>query len=945
MAARKRRDVPQSVISVKEERIGKVTDKQFFTVKPRKIVPGVVGRSEWFTERAGKRPNALTLRRLENALVDAETGRSADIRREVADEALTSLSRVRTGRAAGKIQALRAQVKESKRVKRDPFSVGPAIELTDIDDANSIVLIPVDPEAAAELDLERVFVAEISDPERPRINDTFTYSEELQALVGRVYAAGTYQAFALPNDPRQRAALETVAKQWRWIHREKNDLDVRDLRKSVGRDFGAILGPAELNPSILNSIIAAPPCSRWVSVGPFPTTTFGGIGRVTQIAAHPTTSNIVIAGAAGGGVWRTGTGGLSWQPRMDLQPTLTIGAVAYAPSAPTIVYAASGEDAGGWNPAWPGVGLYRSINGGSHWQLMTALPSTRFSAIAVDPVNANTVYLAGNYGLHKSTDGGVTWLTNAGLSSLFDAQITDIVIAHNDAQRLYIGVANSGVWKSIDGGASFTLLDGANQLPSGGSAAWIKLAIGRNGANGSNFLAAKLGPDGSRIFKTIDGGTIWTELAANVQTASYDEWCSLIAVDPTNQNKLYAGAVGLSRTTNGGATAADWTSIGGVHGDQQDMAFDPNDPQRVYLANDGGVYRSDDGGATWTLRSGNLAITQLYDIDISEADGKVLAGGAQDNGIYYRNTAGSWKHIPWGDGTQVVIDPTDPNIFYFSSQNGLPSWLRRSVDGGLSHQPLGITGLSGESPWVTIMKLDPTTPIAAPATNRKMFVCGYQELFRSTNAGTNWQRVENGVGAPFQTFGTITALEFAPNNASILYLGTSAGALYRGVNGGATAADWTRLDSGASQADALFPNVEVQAIGISPFNSNDIWIVFGGGGVSAAARPELVFNPLGISHLFRSTDGGTTWIDASGRFPALSLPDVPTSAVAISDIHSEQAYIGTDVGVFRTVDGGTTWTAFQDGLPRVPVVELKFNRPFNRLVAGTMGRGIFTRNL
>jgi hypothetical protein len=120
---------------------------------------------------------------------------------------------------------------------------------------------------------------------------------------------------------------------------------------------------------------------------------------------------------------------------MELEPTLTIGAVAIAPSNPQVMYAASGEDGGGWNPAWSGVGLYRSTDGGQHWTLATPVASTRFSAIVVDPTDADTVYVAGNSGLHKSVDGGITWMTNPGLQSLFDGSITDVVIAHDDPAR------------------------------------------------------------------------------------------------------------------------------------------------------------------------------------------------------------------------------------------------------------------------------------------------------------------------------------------------------------------------------------------------------------------------------------------------------------------------------------------------------------------------------
>ncbi|HSL30573.1 MAG TPA: hypothetical protein VK900_15340, partial [Anaerolineales bacterium] len=419
-------------------------------------------------------------------------------------------------------------------------------------------------------------------------------------------------------------------------------------------------------------------CSDWHLIGPFPAPGFRGIGRVTQLAIHPADGNVLVAAAAGGGVWRTDNAGLTWRALMELQPTLTMGAVAFAPSNPEVIYAASGEDADTWTPAWGGVGVYRSTDEGIHWTICANLPSTRFSAIVVSPRDPNIIYVAGDRGLHKSVDGGATWITNPGLMSLFDDQITDVVIAHDDPQRLYIGVHNDGVYRTTSAGEqvgaipAFTRLDGANQLPSGATAGWIKLAIGRAGANRSNYVVAKLGMNGTRIFRTQDGGTTWTELAADIAGVAdgFDEWTSVIAVDPTDEDVMYAGNnTGLMRTTNGGATVADWTSVSTViHSDQQDLVFDPGNSNRIFLANDGGVYRSANQGNTWVFASGVLAITQFYDIDIAEHDRDIVGGGAQDNGVYYRNEFGVWRHIPWGDGTQFAIDQTNPAIFYFSSQ-------------------------------------------------------------------------------------------------------------------------------------------------------------------------------------------------------------------------------------------------------------------------------------
>ncbi len=993
--------------------------------KPLRTVPGVMGRAAWFAERAGCKPDSLSIERLRAALNAAS--RMLDTPKapgDVLDQAhelihRSGLDRKRPGQpvlvdANGRVTEV--AVKPPHKKNEGLSAASRPIQVPNPRTSGALLFIPVDEKVTSHLDLDEVFGAELSDRRTPRLIETFHYLHGERLIVGRIERGGLYQAFALPKHPWVRHAFDVLCKHWKWV---VIDPVVRKLSKvgakggpgvidricqlilcppdylgvgdprifsqaGIGLPPGYEGGDPGLPPGVggtgnicerclgdflgevdvIDDIVIAPPivkwcwrrrprCSRWVSIGPFPGEGFGGIGRVTQIDIHPTNGNILIAGAAGGGVWRTDNGGTTWRPLMELEPTLTIGAAAIAPSNPQVMYAASGEDGGGWNPAWGGVGVYRTNDGGSHWTLMSTVPSTRFSAIVVHPTDPNIIYAAGNAGLHKSEDGGVTWITNPGLASLFDGQITDVVIAHDDPGRIYIGVRNDGVYRSTTAGEqvgatpAFVRLDGANQLPSGAAAGWIKLAIGRNGANGSNFVAAKMGVDGNRIFRTTDGGDTWTELAQNVASVSYDEWCSVIAVDPNNQDVLYAGAAGaLMRTTNGGLNAADWTSINvGVHADQQDISFDPNDSTRIFLANDGGVYRSTDRGNNWEFASGRLAITQFYDIDIAERDKDIVAGGAQDNGVYYRNDAGVWSHIPWRDGTQVAIDPTDPKIFYFSSQNGLPTGLRRSTDGGASHQQVGQNGLSGGSPWITIIKLDPTDPIADPANNRIVFVCGTNVLFRSTDGGQNWNRVNDALGNAFTTNGTITALEFAPSSPSILYLGTSTGAVYRAVNGGATAGDWTRIDTVGSPADALFPNSHIQAIRINPKDADDVWVVFSGAGVSYTRRPGMILNPLGISHLFRSTDGGQNWVDASGQFPALSLPDVPTSAVAISDVDGEIAYAGTDVGVFRTTDGGVTWTAFQDGLPRSPVVELRYNRRYDRLFAATMGRGVYVRDV
>jgi photosystem II stability/assembly factor-like uncharacterized protein len=993
-----------------------VLEPAFLPERPKRKFPAVMERARWFGERAGSLPESASLARLLGALRQAEETPDAmqdamfalheglRLLHECDHHAELRKSEVMLADARARI--LRAKVVDRKE-RPSIGAFGPIAVVDQFEAPWAVLAIPVDPDALPDLDLgTALLVRRGKNGEGGSLVEASGFSTRDGLLVGRITRPGTYHGVALPRNPWLLLTIETLCLYWPWLRVEpalrKNvtgfgkraglvpkicqlilcapemikagelgELDrlglgiPPDLPERLGRgsicdfcldglvDIGRVDGGIVIEPPELK-LYRWPKhhCHRWTSIGPVPGSGFWGIGRVTQLDIHPTNGDSLIAGTAGGGVWRTDDAGLHWRPLMETQPTLTIGGVAFAASNAQVMYAASGEDGGGWNPAWPGVGVYRSANGGATWTLMAPVPSTRFSAVVVHPTQPNTVYAAGNQGLHKSTDGGQTWIINPGLASLFDGPITDIVIAHDTPDRIYVGVANDGVYRSTTGGEvvggapAFTRLDGPNQLPSGGAAGWIKLAIGRNGASGSSFLAAKLGPNGSRIFTTIDGGTVWTEQAQNVATVSFDEWASVIAVNPQDESRLYAGAAGqLKRSDDGGAS---WVSVAtGIHPDQQDLVFNPNNPNQIYLANDGGVYQSVDAGASWAFASGNMRTTQLYDLDICQRDADVVGCGAQDNGVYYRTVSGLWRHLPFGwDGTQAAVDPTDPAILYFSGQNGISNGnLSRSIDGGLTVTALGTAGLSGGSPWVTLIKLDPTDPIASPATSRVLFVCGFNQLFRSTDGGASWQRVNDAAGNPFTTEGTITALEFAPGDPSVLYLGTSSGALYRGTGGGGAAASWTRIDTVGTEADALFPNTQIAAIGIDSNDKNHVWIGFAGNGVSFTSRPEMILNPLGISHAFKTTDGGTNWEDASGRFAPLHLPDVPTSAVAVDNLDRDVAYVGTDVGVFRSSDGGTTWTAFQEGLARSPVTELRLHRNRRTLFAATMGRGVYTRRL
>jgi photosystem II stability/assembly factor-like uncharacterized protein len=700
------------------------------------------------------------------------------------------------------------------------------------------------------------------------------------------------------------------------------------------------------------SATAATSHAAWEELGPtLDLSSARGLGRVTQLDIHPSDGNVLVAGAAGGGVWRTDDGGAHWRPLMDDQPSLTIGAVAFAPSDPDVIYAASGEDASPYNPAWPGPGIYRSSDGGETWPVLTEVESRRFSEIAVHPLKSWIAYAAGNVGLHKTRNRGLTWRRVA------KGRVTSVVLDPDDPKRVYIGVYRHGIFRSKKGGKHFTRLTIDAALPHFAHG-YIKLAIGRQGTPDTRFLIAKLGKNGQLIYWSKDGGDSWTRGPDDVASSKdFAEWTSVIAVSPVDDQCLYAGQrFTLMRSVNGGTS---WTPIQAgpqgqdLHPDHQDLVFDPSNADRIYLANDAGIYRSGNKGATWSFASGGLNIAQLHDLDISEQNQEIVACGAQESGVHYRDASGQWHTWDFQfDCTRVAIDAAKAEIAYFSSQFGVrnmvqynqPS-LARTINAN-TIAPLGKSGLRGFSPFVTIMTLDPDPTVANPADNRIVFLAGNDglipHLFRSTNGGTSWNRVEyqspspyGPAGTPFIPEGDVTALEFVPGNSQVAYLGTSLGAVYRTTNGGANGEDWIRINE---QEQQMFGN-QVSAIAADP-NDTQVWVVFAGDGVSFIDRPGVT--PSYLSHVYKTVNHGASWIDASGYF-FWQLPDVPTSAVVVDDqaTYPGRAYVGTDTGVFVTTTGGIAWSQIGDGLPMAPVTRLRLHRSGRWLFAGTMGRGAF----
>jgi photosystem II stability/assembly factor-like uncharacterized protein len=673
------------------------------------------------------------------------------------------------------------------------------------------------------------------------------------------------------------------------------ELQILDL---VGLPAAAARADVALPP------LAPEPYARWKSLGPVNVT-----GRTGVLAIHPTDGRTVYAGTTGGGVWGTTDGGASWSPLMARELSLAIGGLGVAPSDPRVLYAATGEWTGGigWpvDPVTRGVGVYRTGDGGLHWRRCGPISSTTCAEVAVDPGNPNRVFVAGENGLHRSTDGGASWPVAPGkLHGVFDGEVSEVVIDPHDASRLYMGVHRDGIYRSTNGGDSWTRLEAG--IDTGSVADAPKIALGSRGQHGSRFVAVKMG---DRVYTSPDGGDHFARQGDVGNPIWFTAWANVIAVDPQNEDVLFAGASNLYRSTNGGAPGS-WSQVGGygtnVHADMQGIVFDPADRNRMYLATDGGVWRSTDNGQHWTFVSRGLAGAHLYVMGVSQTPTLRYGAAVQDDDGYAFTGSPDWVALGRGEGGYVEYDPSNEKVIYHDTWY---SNLLRSPDGGSSWADLGIDTSAGRVN-------DYAVPLAIAWRNPNLLLAlkvGSNAVARTTTGGPPWTDVL-APGAP------LSAVRFAPTDDGHAYVGSSTGDVWHSDDGGAR---WTKLDTTG------LPRAKVQSQAVSWVDPRRIYLAFAG---------------AGVRHLFRGdlgAGGGVRWFDVSGALPAVSLPDLPLTGLALHPTQEGVLYVSTLLGVLRTLDGGDSWAPFEDGLPRAFVSDLDMRAVDQSLFASTMGRGIY----
>lgn len=665
------------------------------------------------------------------------------------------------------------------------------------------------------------------------------------------------------------------------------------------------------------SIALAPQAgtAQWDPVGP---SNVGG--RMTSVGCAPKKPNTIWAGAAGGGVWKSDDGGRQWRGLWHSQPTLNIGSIAVDPANPAIVYCGTGE-ANLSADSYPGVGVFRSTDGGDTWQVLapadtTGIP-TRIGCLIVDPFDATHLCLGGvthatggSDGMFVSRDGGLSWgrQTFPGSGSyrchaiVFHPTMRDTLFATIAARG-----ARSGIWKSTNGGASWTQLK--NGLPSPEQIERTSLAIAASQPSVIYAISSAQDETVLGVFRSNDGGANWTNIAGtHFAKEGQMSYGNTIAVHPANPDHVLCGGVDLHLTRDGGKTwvrTTKWDAERGkpnyAHADHHCLLMPVEQPGLVYDMNDGGMDVSMDGGLTWANRSNGLAVSMFYDVDVAQSDGRMFGGGMQDNGtnITLTGKPDDFVEITGGDGGWMLIDPKNTDHLYTTSQNMTVNRFRKS-DGWKDASPPARKS-EQDAVWMVFLEFD-------PKDSRTVFAGGLR-VWRTKDDGNKWLAV-----SPVLDGSPISALEIAQADSNVVYVGTENGGIYRSLNGGNS---WS-----GDLASPVLPGFTITRLLTSPTNAQIVYATVAN------------FN---ARHVFRSKDGGQTWMDIDRG----QLPDAPHHAIAIPRAKPMTLYVCSDAGVYVSTDAGDSWKSLTRNLPTVPIVDLVYHEADGTLTAASYGRSLW----
>ena len=687
-------------------------------------------------------------------------------------------------------------------------------------------------------------------------------------------------------------------------------------------------------------------------IGPF---RGGRVGAVAGVAGQP---NVYYFGATGGGVWKTTDGGASWENISDgYFKTGSVGAIAVAESDPNVIYVGMGEETLRNNVSH-GDGVYKSIDAGKTWKYIGLGDTQQISRVRVDPKNPDIVFVAalghlwaGNAerGVFRSKDGGKTWAkvlfrdSDTGAEDLiFDPTNSNVIYASFWQVRrtpwgFTSGGAGSSLYKSIDGGDTWTEITRNKGLPPG---LLGKICLTVSPVNSQRVWATVENKDGG-LFRSDDGGENWQKVSDNPNIKQRPWYFYRLYADPQNADTVYVLNVGMWKSGDGGRT---FTPVGTPHSDNHDLWIAPNDASRMIEGNDGGANVSTNGGKAWTDQKQPTA--QIYRVTLDDDFPYNIYGAQQDNSTIriasrsngYAITENNWYDVGGGESGWIAPLPTDSNIVFAGSYDGLltrddhRTGQQKNVDVYPDNaMGAGANALKYRFQWSYPILFSPhqtneVYPLYAAAN----------VLFRSLDEGNSWQPISPDLtrndkskqvssGGPItkdntsvEYYDTIFTVAESPLTQGVIWTGSDDGLVYISKDNGA---NWINITP-----KGMPDWIQINAIEASPFDAATAYI-------AATAYKSDDYKP----YIYKTSDYGKTWKKIVAGIPA----DAFTRVVREDPNRRGFLYAGTETGIYYSANDGENWQSIQLNLPIVPVTDLAIHKRAQDLVIATQGRAFY----
>ncbi len=709
--------------------------------------------------------------------------------------------------------------------------------------------------------------------------------------------------------------------------------------------------------------------TKTVGGGSSTTSTFNGLkfrnigpalvsGRIVDLAVNPKNTSEYYIATANSGIWKTNNSGTTFIPLFDGEASFSMGCVTIDPSNSNTVWAGSGEN-NNQRVVGYGDGVYKTDDAGKSWKNMGLKTSEHIGQIAIDPTNSDVVYVAaygplwnsgGERGIYKTTDGGKNWKQVLFVSEhtgfnevMIDPRNTNTIYAaaHQRQRKVYSyigGGPESAMYKSTDGGTTWNKI--MKGLPTDVNIGRIGMAM--SPVNPDYIYAIVETTDKAKggLFLSTDRGASWEKRGSFYNSGNYYQE---IFCDPKDVDKIYAMDTNAKVSEDGGKT---FRNIGdkNKHVDNHVIWVDPANTKHMIEGCDGGLYETYDAAQNWNFKA-NLPITQFYKVSLDNGFPFYnVYGGTQDNfslgGPSRTKSENGIVNSDWfitngGDGFESQADYVDPNIVYAESQYGGIVRYDKITGEKVNIQPIEAAGEAG-------LRWNWDAPMLISQHDHKRLYFGANKIYRTDDQGSTWKTISGDMSRgidrnKLQVMGKVWSVDAVAKNQStdvygqttsiaestldenILYVGTDDGLIHVTKDGGQ---NWSKVDNIPGVPERTYVNKIIA----SHKDKNVAYVTFN-------HHRYGDFKP----YLFKTTDGGKTWLPIQNNLPARGT----VYCVAEDNINQNLLFAGTEFGIYFSIDGGASWTQLKGGLPTVAVKDMEIQKRESDLVIATFGRGFY----